>query len=181
MLRFKILGGATILLVLLIIGVAWFTGSTNAVSVKSPPPPPPPLQRPFQQSYVSGNPAIHPHASSTNVSGYAFSRSDVIAFLNKYGFYSGPLAPGAHLKILTVQFVTSKQASALMYGESVGRPDDYPVCYIKVEGPFLLTYVHGGAYPRGSTRPKLPTTAKYGDAVFDGHTGNLLVWGIYFQ
>lgn len=180
MLRFKILSGATILLLLLIIGVAWFTGSTNAVSVKPPPPPPPPVQRPFQQSYVSGDPAIHPHASSTNVPGYAFSRSDVIAILNKYGFYSGPLAPGAHLKILTIQFVTAKQASALMYGESTGRPDNYPVCYIKVEGPFLLTNVHPGAKLPGVTA-KAPTTAKYGDAVFDGHTGNLLVWGIYFQ
>lgn len=180
MLRFKILSGATILLVLLIIGVAWFTGSTNAVSVKPPSPPPPPVQRPFQQSYVSGNPAILPHTSQ-NASGPAFMQDDVIAFLNKYGFFAGPLVPGAHLKILTIQFVTAKQASALMYGESTGRPDNYLVCYVKVEGPFLLTHVHGGAYLRGSNKSKAPTTAKYGDAVFDGHTGNLLVWGIYFQ
>lgn len=179
MLRFKVLCGATILLVLLIIGVAWFTHSATAISVKPPPPSPPPLQRPFQQSYVSGNPAIHP-STSQNASGPAFTQDDVIAFLNKYGFFAGPLAPGAHLKILTVQFVTAKQASALMYGESVGRPDDYLVCYVKVEGPFLLTNVHGGPDLPG-IKTKAPTTAKYGDAVFDGHTGNLLVWGIYFQ
>jgi hypothetical protein len=98
-----------------------------------------------------------------------------VAFLNTNEFFAGPVVSGAHLKVLTVQFVTSKRASELMYGESVGRPDDALVCYAKVEGPFLLTNV---SVPRGT---KAVTTAKYGDAVFDAHTGNLLVWGIYFQ
>jgi hypothetical protein len=176
---FKVLCGASILLVLVIVGVAWFTNAATAVSVKLPPPSPPPVQRPFQVSrtYVSGNPVIQPHASP-NTSGAYFSQDDVSAFLNKYGFFAGPLVPGAHLKILTIQFVTAKRASQLMYGESVGRPDNYLVCYVKVEGPFLLTYMHGGPSLPGV---KHPTMAKYGDAVFDGRTGNLLVWGVYFQ
>jgi hypothetical protein len=178
--HFKVLSGATLLLVLLIAGVVLFTNSVTAMPVKPPPPSPPPVQRPFQQTYVSGNPAIQANASSPHAPGYAFSKSDVAAFLNKYGFYSGPLVQGAHLKILTIQFVNAKRASQLMYGESVGRPDDYLVYYVKVEGPFLLTYMHGGPDLPGIKHPT-PTTAKYGDAVFDGHTGNLLVWGVYFQ
>lgn len=103
----------------------------------------------------------------------------MIAYLNRSGFFAGPVVSGAHLKVLTVQFVTAKQASELMYGESVGRPDDALVCYVKVQGPFLLTNVHAG--PANQSAKSAPTTAKYGDAVFDAHTGNLLVWGVYFQ
>lgn len=43
-------------------------------------------------------------------------------------FFAGPVVSGAHLKILTVQFVTAKRASELMYGESVGRPAEALVC-----------------------------------------------------
>lgn len=177
MLRFKVLSGAVICLALLVVGIAWFTNAATATSVK--PPAPPPVHHAFQmsQTYVSGNPAIQPHLSP-NGAGPAFTKNDVTAFFQKYGFYAGPVVAGAHLQILTIQFVTAKRASQLMAGESVGRPDDALVCYVKVEGPFLLTNMHGGP-PRPNA--KVPTTAKYGDAVFDAHTGNLLVWGVYFQ
>lgn len=175
--RFKVICDAAIFLALLIVGVTWFTNGATATPVKQPAPPP--VHHHFQiaQSYVAGSPAIHPHAS-LNTSGAAFTQADVIAFFNTYGFFAGPVVKGAHLKILTIQFVSAKQASQLMYGENVDRPDDYLVCYVKVEGPFLLTGVRGG--------PNLPnvghpTMAKLGDAVFDAHTGNLLGWGVYFQ
>jgi hypothetical protein len=172
--RFKFLWGVAILLVLVIVGVGGLTSSASATPLK--PPAPPPVHQSFQvsQSYVPGSPAIQPRASQ-NTSGPAFTREDVIAFFNVHGFFAGPVVPGAHLQILTIQFVTAKQASQLMYGESVGRPDDYLVCYVKVQGPFLLTSVH---MPHVK---KAPTTAKYGDAAFDAHTGNLLVWGFYVQ
>ena len=177
MTRLKIWCGAGLLLVLLLIGVLWLTSATAAPPPNPIPPDRPPIHSTFQitNTYVSGNPAIQPHAS-LNASGPTFSATNVAAFLNKYGFYAGPLVKGAHLKILTIQFVTAARASKLMYGESVGRPDNYLVCYVKVQGPFLLTYVHDG--------PNLPgiktlTSAETGDAVFDAHTGNILVWGIY--
>ncbi len=174
MLRFKVVCGAAIFLALLIVGVAWFTNAATATPIK--PPAPPPVHSPFQvsQSYLPGSPGIQPHLPQ-NASGPAFTQDDVIAFFNKYGFYAGPVVPGAHLQILMIQFVTAKQASQLMYGESVGRPDDYLVCFVKVRGPFLLTNVHGGP-PRPNA--KVPTTAEDGHAVFDAHTGNLLVWGL---
>ena len=97
----------------------------------------------------------------------------MITFFNKHGFFAGPLVKGAHLKLLTIQFVTAKQASNLMNGESVGRPDTYLVCYVKVEGPFRLKYEEAPPSAKGAP------TANTGDAVFDAHTGNLLVWGTY--
>lgn len=175
--RFKVFCGAVVFLALMIVGVEFFMSPSGAASGK--PPAPPPVHRAFQvsQSYVPGNPAIQPHLSQ-NGSGPAFTQDDVVAYFNKYGFYAGPVVAGAHLQILTIQFVTAARASQLMVGESVGRPDNALVCYVKVEGPFLLTNVHAGP-PRPNA--KAPTTAKYGDAVFDAHTGNLLVWGAYFQ
>ncbi len=174
--RFKVLCGASILLALVFVGVAWFTSAATATSVK--PPAPPPMHHAFQisQTYVAGDPAIHPHLVQ-NGSGAAFTRDDVIAYFNAHSSFFGPLVPGAHLKILTIQFVTAKQASQLMYGESVGRPDDAFVCYVKAQGLFYTTYMHGGPNLPGV---KHPATAKDGDAVFDAHTGNLLVWGLYF-
>lgn len=176
MTRFKILCGSCLLLIFILIGTMWLTHTTAA----SPPLPPQrtPVHSTFQitDSYVSGSPAIAVHPP-TNATGPAFSKDDVSAFLNKYGFYAGPLVKGSHLKILTIQFVTAKQASKLMYGESVGRPDNYLVCYVKVQGPFLLTYVHGGPHIPGI---KDASTAEYGDAVFDASTGNVLVWGVYY-
>lgn len=174
--RFKVLCGVVILFAV-IVGIGGLTGSATATSLK--PPAPPPVHQPFQigNTYVSGNPAIKPSVSQNtlNTSVPAFTRDDVIAFFQKYGFAAGPVVPGAHLQILTIQFVPASQASQLMDGESVGRPDDYLVCYVKVQGPFLLAHMHG------ASGAKEPTTAKYGDAVFDAHTGNLLVWGVYFQ
>ncbi|HZU69219.1 MAG TPA: hypothetical protein VFA09_18225 [Ktedonobacteraceae bacterium] len=177
MLRFRLVCGAGILLALAIVGIAWFTNAATATSVK--PPAPPPVHRAFQisQTYLAGDPAIHPHLAQ-NGSGPAFTQDDVIAFFNTNGFFAGPVVPGAHLKILTIQFVTARQASQLMRGESVGRPDNALVCYVKVQGPFLLTNIRG-APPRPNV--KAPTTAEYGDAVFDAHTGNLLIWGVYYQ
>ncbi len=174
--RFRVLGGIVIFLALVIVVVGGFLRSAMATSLK--PPAPPPVHQSFDvsQTYVPGSPAIKPHTAPNTPGGPAFTQDDVVAFFQQHGFFAGPVVEGAQLQILTVQFVPAKQASQLMYGESVGRPDDYLVCYVKVQGPFLLTNVHGG--PGGT---KEPTTAKYGDAVFDASTGNLLVWGIYFQ
>lgn len=146
-------------------------------------PPVAPTHLNVSQTYMPGAPAIPVKTSPGARTDYAdtsltpaFSAAEVTAFFNKYGFYAGPLVKGAHLKILSVQFITAKQASDLMDGESVGRPDTYLVCYVKVQGPFQLTQVHGGPHIPGL---KSKATAETGDAVFDGHTGNNLVWGVY--
>ncbi|HJT56571.1 MAG TPA: hypothetical protein VJ761_08750 [Ktedonobacteraceae bacterium] len=179
MLRSKTLSISVMCCVLLIVGIVAFTNLVGATSLK--PPPPPPVHHAFQvsQTYVPGNPGIQPRASlaGSGPSEATFTRDDVIAFFNKHGFYAGPVVSSAHLKILTIQFVTAERASELMKGESVGRPDTALVCYVKVQGPFRLTNIRGGPAQIAS---KMPTTAMYGDAVFDAHTGNLLVWGVYY-
>src|SRR5579871_4813587 len=168
--RFRISGGIVVFLALIIVGVGFLGGSAVA---NSKPPAPPPTHKPFQisQPYLPGSPGIKLR-TAPNTSGPAFTQADVTTYFQKYGFL--PLAPGAHLQILTIQFVSAKQASQLMDGESVGRPDDYLVCYVKVQGPFLLTGI-----PVPPEAKKVPTTARYGDEVFDAHTGNLIVWGFY--
>lgn len=171
--RFRVLGGIVVLFALITVGVGILGGTAAANPIK--PPAPPPIHQPFQvtQSYVPGFPGITPHAAP-NTAGPAFTRDDVIAYYQKYGFFA-PLAPGAHLQILTIQFISAKQASQLMEGESVGRPDNYLVCYVKLQGPFLTKYLH---VPRGA---KLPPTVEYGHDVYDAHTGNALVWGVNSQ
>ncbi|GCE17543.1 hypothetical protein KDK_13430 [Dictyobacter kobayashii] len=62
-----------------------------------------------------------------------------------------------------------------MNGETVGRPDDDLVCYVRVQGPFSRLGTHLGPYSPGK---KVILTAKFADMVFDGQTGNMLVWGM---
>lgn len=175
MTRFKIWCGIALLLTLLFVGGAIISNTAGATSVP-PKNPSPNSNATFQmnQTYVPGNPAIPVHISgvtANSASTPAFTSDDVTAFLTKNGFYAGPVVQGAQLKVVSIQFVTAKQASNLMNGAHVGRPDDSLVCYVKVQGPFMLTNV---SMPRGTKK----TTAEFGEVVFDGHTGNMLVWGI---
>lgn len=175
MTRFKIVCGATLVLVFLLLGVVATTPSASPVSPKLPPHGPGTTNFSVSQSNLSGVPAIPVHTTTgvtANDASPAFTENDVVAYLNKEGFPAGPLVQGASLKILAFQFVPANQASALMKGEFIGRPDDALVCYVKVQGPFMLTYAH---LPAGDTQ----TTADIGDIVFDAHTGNLLAWGFY--
>lgn len=175
MTRFKAICGVALLLAGLLLVITVTNSSASHASPASSSHGPA-ARVPVSQIDNSGVPAIPAHPSTgvaaNNTSAPSFTKNDVIAYLNKYGFPVGPLVPGAHLKILTLQFVTARQASILMKGESVGVPDNSLVCYVKVQGPFLLENIHA---PKSYTR----TTADIGDMVFDAHTGNLLTWGFY--
>ncbi len=183
MAQLKVWSGGCLLLIVLLVVILAIThmvsaAPTSTTSTPLPSPSPPPTLGPFQisRTYGPGTLAIVPHIAaglSPHSSVAAFSKSDVMAFFNKYGFYAGPLVPGAKLQFLSIQFVTASQASVLMRGESIGRPDNYLVCYVKVLGPFSLEHI---SVPRGA---KLITTANTGAAVFDAHTGNMLLWSFY--
>jgi hypothetical protein len=171
--RLKLGFGTLLLFAILVAGVMAFTPqSTRAVTSTKPPHVPDPSSM-FQggNPYLPGGTAISPHASANNAPGAAFSQQDVIDFLNKYPV---PTTNGTPSKILSIQFVTAKQASDLMKGESVGRPDNYLVCYVKLQGPFPSGSVH---LPPGASLPGKDAT--WGDMVFDASTGNILVWGLY--
>jgi hypothetical protein len=170
--RLKLRFGILLLFAIVVVGVVAFTSqSTRAVTSTKPPHVPDPSSM-FQggNPYPPGGTAISPHASANNAPGAAFSQQDVIDFLNKDG---EPTTNGTPPKILSIQFVTAKQASDLMQGESVGRPDNYLVCYVKLQGPFSRRGEH---VPSGVSLEK---DAAWEDMVFDASTGNLLVGGLH--
>jgi hypothetical protein len=72
--------------------------------------------------------------------------------------------------IVKIAFMTSKQASILMKGESAGLPDDALVCYVELHGPFLLTGI--SVPPSG----KIPVVQNI-QYVIDAQTGSELVFG----
>jgi hypothetical protein len=67
-------------------------------------------------------------------------------------------------------FIGGGDASKLLGGATVGRPDDYLVCYVELSGPFLLS---GMSLPPGMKPPVVQTAHE----IFDAHTRNLLVFG----
>ncbi len=173
--KLKLVGVVVALLALVAVGVGWSAHAAGGPPFKSNPPPPTYPTFQIQQTYVQGSPGIKPRFKQyigENTSSPSFTKADVVAFLNRYGF--APVVKGAHMTILSTQFVSAQQASKLMDGESVGRPPNALVCYVEVEGPFLLT---GISVPHQPGK-HYPTTAKYGHMVFDAHTGNGLVWGL---
>lgn len=175
--KMKLIAVAVALVALVALGVGWSAHAAGAPPFKSNPPPPTYPTFQIQQSYVAGWPAIKPRFAqnvAVTATSASFTSADVVAYMNGDTFPAGPVVKGAQMTILTIQFVSAQQASKLMNGESVGRPDTALVCYVKVEGPFLLTGVHFAHVPG----KKAPTTAKYGYMVFDAHTGNTLVWGV---
>ena len=96
--------------------------------------------------------------------------ADVQQYVTTHPFPGGPTASGQPPIVVTIQLVTSQQASVIMGGESTGLPDNAPVYYVKLQGPFLMENEH--LLP-GATTP----TSNLVEEVFDAHTGNLLVWG----
>jgi hypothetical protein len=126
---------------------------------------------------VPGIPAIPIHANATTANTPAFTVADVQQYVNRTGFLGGSLLPGAHLTILKIQFMTSKQASVLLQGESTGLPDDALVCYVQLHGPSALNGVGLSVPPIPGKTKGAVLTSPTADEVFDAHTGNLLVYG----
>jgi hypothetical protein len=186
MTRFKLWASIGVILAVLTIAITLSIPQATASSILLPKgnrPDPPPAKFDVSKTYMPGTSGIPVQGANRTTPNYTnisstpkFTTADVIAFINKNGF-SAPLVQGATLKFLTVQFVTAKQASVLMVGESVGRPDNYLVCYVKVQGPFQLMGLHMGPHLPNRKKPK--TTADTGDMVFDGQTGNIIMWGVY--
>lgn len=97
----------------------------------------------------------------------AFTLADVEQYFKEHPVLTTAGKPGTIVKIA---FMTSKQASILMKGESVGLPDDALVCYVELHGPFLL---NGISVPPGATIPVVQNI----QYVIDAQTGSELVFG----
>jgi hypothetical protein len=114
-----------------------------------------------------GIPAIRPSQAGVP----AFAEADVRQYLATSGFPGGRTLSGAKPTITQIVFVTSKQASEMMQGESVGLSDAALVCYVHVQGPFSGASISApGARPGGDYQ--------MAHMVFDAQTGNLLLWGV---
>jgi hypothetical protein len=115
-----------------------------------------------------GIPAIKPTLANGS---QRFTIADVKAYLKTHPFPSGPTTTGKDARILTIAFMTSKEASIRMHGESVGLADTDQVCYVELYGPFTMTRA---SVPPGASLPVSNT----GVEVFDALTGNLLLWWV---
>ena len=122
------------------------------------------------RSPVAGSPAIQPRWPATTGMTPGFTAEDVAQYTRLHGFAGGPTVSGDQPVITKVMFIGGGEASKLLGGGTVDRPDDYLVCYVELRGPFLLS---GMSLPPGMKPPIVETAHE----VFDAHTGNLLVFG----
>ena len=124
-------------------------------------------------NYVPGLPAIQPTKRVASQAEAAFAEADVRQYLANHPLFK-PATPtgGAVTKVL---FITAAQASAMLRGESIGRPDDTLVCLVEVQGPLDMSGVSVPAgIPMDQSKFK---PAQTGVIVFDAQTGNLLITG----
>ncbi len=123
--------------------------------------------------YPPGMPAIGPTLSVTTQSVAAYTQSAVDQYFATHQLFT-PMSStvGTVTKAL---FITAAQASALLRGESIGRPDTALVCYVEVQGPFSPGNM---SMPAIALRLSPFRPAPLGIAVFDAQTGNLLLTGL---
>ena len=133
-------------------------------------PPVGPIQGSIPGSYTAGIPAIHPSSSSSTPS---FTVDDVKAYIPTASIPKLVPVQGSHLTIEEVLFISSKEATQLMQGESPGLPDNALVCFVLLKDPFSVQ----ADYAPGSATSTTQTASEIGE-VFDAHTGNLLVWAV---
>ncbi len=162
--RFLFIIGGIVALVI-VVGILGVVFVVPSIANRYQPPPPKPTNRGI------GFPAITPHLNMTNPGLATFNANDVEQYVLKYGSPAGPLVKGAHLTVVKLIFTSANEASVLMKGESTDLPDNAPVCYVLVHGPFNITDIH---HPPNFH----PSEASLTEIVFDGRTGNLIVWGI---
>jgi hypothetical protein len=90
-------------------------------------------------------------------------------FATQPGFPKLP-SVGAPPQVVKVQFMTSQELADLL-GMSLGRPAPALLCYVNLRGTFQVS---GPLSQQG--QPSV-TTVNCAYAVFDAHTGNLLLAG----
>ena len=133
--------------------------------------PPPAAQPPQSLAHVQnvGNVEKGGWGIKSTLSGIpAFTSSDVIRFISTHSSPLGPTTTGMPPTIVSIEFITSKQASQRLLGEWIGVPDTAIVCYVKLYGPFTNSDVPSP--PGAIIKPSNTATE-----IFDAQTGNLLV------
>jgi hypothetical protein len=128
---------------------------------KQPPPPIRNLPINLPPTAPTGSPAIAVRGAGTP----AFTAEDVKQYVATHPIPMG-VRQDAKPVISDVEFLTSKQISDRLHGENTGFPDDYPLCYVELQGPVSF------AGPSGTR-----VTYNRGILVFDAHSGNLVMGG----
>jgi len=145
--------------------------------------------------YPPGIPAIPPEPQRraqalANTAAYSttatYTADDVRAYLATPPPFR--TTDGSPITVTAILFIPASQASALMAGESTGRPDTTLVCYVTVTGSLVMVHSLPPHIRRKQTPPSTPrhtrthTPSKLpvGHLVFDAQTGNLLLFGYYY-
>ncbi len=128
-------------------------------------------------AYPPGVPAIQPTLNvntASGVSGAAYVADDVQRFVVSHKFF--PTTDGTTPEVAKILFIPASQASALLHGESIGRPATALVCYVEIHGNLDRS---GVMHSPIANNPMLTTPAHVGQLVFDAVTGNILIRGFY--
>ncbi len=161
----------------------------------SPPTPTPVASTPVASTPVAttptaprGIPAITPEpqlrARALAVAGTAaysttatYTAADVRDYLSSHALFR--TTDGSAPIIDAIEFVPAAEASALLRGESIGRPDTTLVCFVKVHGPLIV--LRSAPLPMHHPHPvSAKTPMPVGELIFDAQTGNLLIRGYLY-
>ena len=103
---------------------------------------------------------IHPGGASP------FTASDVATFINWHQLPG--LSSKEPIQVTSLSFITDRELSGRLDGESTGLPGDAQVAFATLSGRFVS---------RVPLRPDQPVELDSAYAVFDAQTGNLLMVG----
>lgn len=138
------------------------------------PPPLTPMTNPIgpgpnaTNMYSPGVAAIHPSIVNARMDAAAVTAADVVHYINQGSLVRSAVS-GAPVRITKLLFLSAGQARKMLGGEWIGRPADAPVVYVEMRGTFQTGFT---PVPLGVT---VPATLPQAIAVFDAHTGNLLL------
>ena len=123
------------------------------------------VQRGSLDPHALGLPAITPRNKAVGASTPTFTTDDVVQYVHAHSMPDASLS-GPKPVITRIAFLTSREVSILLKGESTGVPDDTLLCYVELSGTFTFSGSSG-----------VTVTYHTGVEVFDAHTGNLLITG----
>ena len=95
-----------------------------------------------------------------------FTKADVAKYFTTHNLPRLAGKPG-QVHVVSLEFLTSRQVSDRLHGESTGLPDGDPVGFATLSGTFGVS----------GPPPAKPVTYSSAFAAFDGTTGNLLMAG----
>jgi len=116
-------------------------------------------------SHVLGSPAITPHLAGGGNTRPTYTDADIVSVVT-HNPMPHTVNPSAYPTVMTVGCTTDQAIRAMLHGEEPGEAPNSLLCYAIVRGTFTFPG------PGSSS-----VTYHKGIEVFDGHTGNIILWG----